>query len=88
LARQLTKWRTADFFVTMACAFLVTFIALMLRWAGVDIAPSIVVAGGILLLLPTGRLVSAVQDAINGFPVTAAGRFLSTLLTFGAIVAG
>ena len=52
------------------------------------VAPSIVVAGGILLLLPTGRLVSSVQDAINGFPVTAAGRFLSTILTFGAIVAG
>ena len=88
LSRQLARWRTADFFNTMACAFLVTFIALMLRWAGVEIAPSIVVAGGILLLLPTGRLVSSVQDAINGFPVTAAGRFLSTLLTFGAIVAG
>ena len=51
-------------------------------------APAIVVVGGILLLLPTGRLVSSVQDAINGFPVTAAGRFLSTLLTFGALVAG
>ncbi|MBT2512824.1 threonine/serine exporter ThrE family protein [Arthrobacter sp. ISL-30] len=88
LARQLGRWRTPDFFNTAACAFLVTFIALMLRWAGADIAPSIVVAGGILLLLPTGRLVSSVQDAINGFPVTAAGRFLSTFLTFGAIVAG
>ncbi len=88
LARQLGRWRTPDFYVTAASAFLVTFIALMLRWAGADIAPSIVVAGGILLLLPTGRLVSSVQDAINGFPVTAAGRFLSTILTFGAIVAG
>jgi uncharacterized membrane protein YjjB (DUF3815 family) len=46
------------------------------------------VVGGILLLLPTGRLVSSVQDAINGFPVTAAGRFLSTMLTFGALVSG
>jgi uncharacterized membrane protein YjjB (DUF3815 family) len=54
----------------------------------VQIAPEIVVVGGILLLLPTGRLVSSVQDAINGFPVTAAGRFLSTMLTFGALVAG
>ncbi len=88
VARQLGKWRTPDFFVTGACAFLVTFIAIMLVWAGVDIPPSIVVVGGILLLLPTGRLVSSVQDAINGFPVTAAGRFLSTFLTFGAIVAG
>ncbi|MBO1267551.1 threonine/serine ThrE exporter family protein [Arthrobacter cavernae] len=88
VARQLGRWRTPDFFATLACSFLVTFIALMLRWAGADIPPSIVVAGGILLLLPTGRLVSSVQDAINGFPVTAAGRFLSTFLTFGAIVAG
>jgi uncharacterized membrane protein YjjP (DUF1212 family) len=88
VARQLGKWRTPDFFVIAACSFLVTFIALMLHWVGADIPPSIVVAGGILLLLPTGRLVSSVQDAINGFPVTAAGRFLSTILTFGAIVAG
>ncbi len=88
LARQMGRWRAPDFFATASCAFMVTFIALMLRWAGVDIPPSIVVAGGILLLLPTGRLVSSVQDAINGFPVTAAGRFLSTFLSFGAIVAG
>ncbi|MEC5192908.1 MULTISPECIES: threonine/serine ThrE exporter family protein [unclassified Arthrobacter] len=92
LARQLSRWRTPDFFITASCSFLVTFIALLLgRFGGpvgIQIAPEIVVVGGILLLLPTGRLVSAVQDAINGFPVTAAGRFLSTMLTFGALVAG
>ncbi|MEQ4519436.1 threonine/serine exporter family protein [Pseudarthrobacter sp. B907] len=92
LARQLGRWRTPDFFVTAACSFVVTLIALLL-WrfggrVGIEIAPAIVVVGGILLLLPTGRLVSSVQDAINGFPVTAAGRFLSTMLTFGALVAG
>jgi uncharacterized membrane protein YjjP (DUF1212 family) len=92
LARQLGRWRTPDFFITASCSFLVTFIALLL-WRfgsplGIQIAPAIVVVGGILLLLPTGRLVSSVQDAINGFPVTAAGRFLSTMLTFGALVAG
>ena len=92
LARQLGRWRTPDFFITASCSFLVTFIALLL-WRfgsplGIQIAPEIVVVGGILLLLPTGRLVSSVQDAINGFPVTAAGRFLSTMLTFGALVAG
>ncbi|SDL70288.1 threonine/serine exporter ThrE family protein [Arthrobacter sp. ok362] len=92
LARQLGRWRTPDFFITASCSFLVTIVALLL-WRfgaplGVHIAPEIVVVGGILLLLPTGRLVSSVQDAINGFPVTAAGRFLSTMLTFGALVAG
>ncbi|XAS68379.1 threonine/serine exporter family protein [Micrococcaceae bacterium Sec5.7] len=88
LARQLGRWRVPDFFTTASCSFLVTFIALLLYQVGVTAAPAIVVVGGILLLLPTGRLVSSVQDAINGFPVTAAGRFLSTMLTFGALVAG
>ncbi|WP_458113314.1 threonine/serine exporter family protein [Arthrobacter sp. R1-13] len=88
LARQLSKRRVPDFFITASCAFVVTFIALLLYQSGVPIEPAIVVVGGILLLLPTGRLVSSVQDAINGFPVTAAGRFLSTVLTFGALVAG
>lgn len=92
LARKLGRWRTPDFFITAACSFVVTLMALLL-WRfgsplGIQIAPAIVVVGGILLLLPTGRLVSSVQDAINGFPVTAAGRFLSTMLTFGALVAG
>ena len=88
LARQLGRWRVPDFFTTAACAFGVTLTALLLWRFDLTNAPAIVVVGGILLLLPTGRLVSSVQDAINGFPVTAAGRFLSTLLTFGAIVAG
>ena len=88
LARQLGRWRVPDFFTTAACSFGVTLTALLLWRFGLTNAPAIVVVGGILLLLPTGRLVSSVQDAINGFPVTAAGRFLSTLLTFGAIVAG
>jgi uncharacterized membrane protein YjjP (DUF1212 family) len=86
--RVLGRWRVPDFFVTMASSFLVTIIALMLFAVHLPIAPAIVVVGGILLLLPTARLVSATQDAINGFPVTAAGRYLSAFLTFAALVAG
>lgn len=88
LSRQLGRWRVPDFFTTATCSFVVTFMALLLWQFNLTSAPAIVVVGGILLLLPTGRLVSSVQDAINGFPVTAAGRFLSTVLIFGALVAG
>jgi uncharacterized membrane protein YjjP (DUF1212 family) len=88
VARLLGKWRVPDFFVTAISSFIVTLVAVMCFMFHVPLSPSLVVAGGILLLLPSGRLVSAVQDAINGFPVTAAGRFLSAFLTFGAIVAG
>ncbi|WP_394941883.1 threonine/serine exporter ThrE family protein [Psychromicrobium sp. YIM B11713] len=88
LSRWLSRWRVPDFFITATGAFLVTAIALAFVRFEIPIQPGAVVTGGILLLLPSGRLVSAVQDAINGFPVTAAGRFLSVFLTFGAIVSG
>jgi uncharacterized membrane protein YjjP (DUF1212 family) len=88
VSRTLGKWRIPDFFTTAAATCLVTFLALAFRELQVPLSPAIVIAGGIIMLLPTGRLVSAVQDAINGFPVTAAGRFLSAFLTFGALVAG
>ncbi|WP_376766153.1 threonine/serine ThrE exporter family protein [Arthrobacter mobilis] len=87
-SRTLGRWRIPDFFTTAAGSCIVTFLALAFWQLQVPLSPAIVVAGGIIMLLPTGRLVSAVQDAINGFPVTAAGRFLSAFLTFGALVAG
>lgn len=88
VARVFGTWRVPDFFTTLASSFLVTMIALLMFAAQLPISPTIVVVGGILLLLPTARLVSATQDAINGFPVTAAGRYLSAFLTFAALVAG
>ena len=88
VARQLGRWRVPEFFTTAASSAMVTFIALLCAWLTMPISPGLVIAGGILLLLPSGRMVSSVQDAINGYPVTAAGRLLSAFLTFGAVVAG
>ncbi|MGW9552478.1 threonine/serine exporter family protein [Citricoccus zhacaiensis] len=84
----LGRARIPEFFSIMAGGFIATMIALVLYTLDVDLAPSLVVAGGIMLLLPSGRFVSAVQDAINGFPVTAAGRFVSAFLVFAALIAG
>ncbi|WP_081746773.1 threonine/serine exporter family protein, partial [Arthrobacter sp. H5] len=88
LSRQLGRWRVPEFFAVATSAALVTLTAMLFWWLRVPIEPALVVVGGILLLLPTGRLVSATQDAINGFPVTAAGRFLSAFLVFAGIVSG
>nr|WP_155848666.1 threonine/serine exporter family protein [Arthrobacter sp. 35W] len=88
IARGLGRWRVPDFFVVGTSSFVVTAVAIACVLLDVPLSPALVVAGGILLLLPSGRLVSGVQDAINGFPVTAAGRFLSVFLTFAAIVGG
>ncbi|WP_338403300.1 threonine/serine exporter family protein [Arthrobacter bussei] len=88
VSRRLGEWRVPEFFSVATSSALVTLIAMLFWWLQVPISPAFVVVGGILLLLPTGRLVSATQDAINGFPVTAAGRFLSAVLVFAALVAG
>jgi uncharacterized membrane protein YjjP (DUF1212 family) len=88
VSRKLGEWRVPEFFSVAMSSALVTLIAMLFWWLQVPISPALVVVGGILLLLPTGRLVSATQDAINGFPVTAAGRFLSAILVFAALVAG
>lgn len=82
------KARIPEFFSIMTGGFIATGIALVLYTLHVPLAPSLVVAGGIMLLLPSGRFVSAMQDAINGFPVSAAGRFVSAVLVFAGLMAG
>jgi uncharacterized membrane protein YjjP (DUF1212 family) len=85
---RLRTWRIPEFFVLATQSGIVTVFALLLSWAGLDLSPALVIAGGIILLLPTNRMVSTMQDAINGFPVTAAGRLLSTAMAFLGLVAG
>ncbi|WP_226337358.1 threonine/serine ThrE exporter family protein [Arthrobacter sp. UM1] len=87
--RKLGQWRVPDFYSTAVSAFVVTAFAMGMYWIfGDRFSPVVAVAGGLVLMLPAGRTVGSVQDAINGFPVTAAGRLLSAMLTFGAIVVG
>lgn len=81
-------WQVPEFFTIGLGSAVTTMVAMVLWAVNAPISPAVVVAGGIMLLLPSSRFVSAVQDAINGFPVTAAGRFFSSLLIYGAIIAG
>ena len=86
------------FFRMAASAGLMTFLAIwlggegsilsVLQSQGEPISAPLVVAAGMIMFLPTPRLVGAVQDAINGFPVTAAGRFVSTGMSFLGLVVG
>lgn len=88
LARQLSKWRLPEFFTMAACAMVITLTAIAIYSTGLPVVTGFIVAGGIILLLPTGRVISATQDAINGFPVTAAGRFSSAFLVLSGLVSG
>lgn len=58
----------------------------LLAMSSADIAYA--VAGGIVVLLPGRATVTALEDAISGFPVTAAGRLLGVLMTASGIIVG
>lgn len=88
IQKYAARWRIPDFFAIAASTFFVTAIAVLFHALNAPIDPALVVSGGILLLLPSSRFVSALQDAINGFPVTAAGRFFSAALSYAAILTG
>lgn len=88
IGRYGSRWRVPEFFTIGTCTFVVTGIALICHHLHAPLDPALVVSGGILLLLPSGRFVSALQDAINGFPVTAVGRLFSAGLTYTAILSG
>ncbi|WP_218221910.1 threonine/serine exporter ThrE family protein [Nesterenkonia sp. Act20] len=88
VTRQLTIWRVPEIFTLAVGGFLVTAVALCALTLGAPISTSMVVAGGLMILLPSVRIVSAIQDAINAFPITAAGRLVSSLVAFSGLTAG
>ncbi|CAM3309632.1 threonine/serine exporter ThrE family protein [Occultella aeris] len=76
-------------------AGIATLVALLMLWGKpyLDISdqmlpPSLVVASGIVVLLAGLSLVGAAQDAISGFPLTAAARSYEVVLYTVGIVIG
>lgn len=55
---------------------------------GIDIAPSQIIAAGVVVLLSGLSLVGSVQDAIMGAPITASARFFEVVMMTGGIIAG
>ncbi|GAA1144284.1 threonine/serine ThrE exporter family protein [Nesterenkonia lutea] len=86
--RQLATWRVPEYFGLAAGGFVVTSFAMAAFAMDMPIRPSMVVAGGLMILLPSARIVSAIQDGINGFPITAAGRLMSSMIAFAGMTSG
>jgi len=85
--RVLGRWALPPFFQQAAGAALATGVAVLLVAWDVDVRSSLVVAAGIVVLLAGLSLVSAAQDAISGFAVTAVARaFEVVTLTVGIVV--
>ncbi|KAA9394726.1 threonine/serine exporter family protein [Kocuria coralli] len=82
------KRRYPEFFVMVVSSFVITILAMAFYWVDFEISPPRVIAAGLIMLMPTTRFMSTMHDAISGFPVTAAGRLVSTGMAFAGIVAG
>lgn len=76
------------FYQNVVGGLIATATALALVAADLGVRPGLVVAGGIILLLPGSTLVGAVQDAITGYLVTAAARAFEVVLLTAGIVTG
>jgi uncharacterized membrane protein YjjP (DUF1212 family) len=86
--RVLNRRSLPVFFQQVVGAAIATGVAVLLLVWDVDVRTSLVVAAGIVVLLAGLSLVSAAQDAISGFPVTAGARAFEVVTLTAGIVVG
>jgi uncharacterized membrane protein YjjP (DUF1212 family) len=87
--------RVPPFFQQLAASGLITVIAAGITLAGdrsvtffVGLDSTLLVVGGIIMLLAGMMIVGAVQDAVDQFYVTASARVFEVVMRTGGIVAG
>ncbi|MGH8868060.1 MAG: threonine/serine ThrE exporter family protein [Actinomycetes bacterium] len=88
VSHRLSLRSVPQFFQHAFGAAIATSTAALLVAVGVPLSSSIVVAGGIILLLPGVALVGCVHDAITGYLVTAGARAMEVLVLTAGIIAG
>ena len=86
--RALDRRGLPMFFQQAAGAAVATGVAVLLVVWDVEVRSSLVVAAGIVVLLAGLSFVGAAEDAISGFPVTAAARAFEVLTLTAGIVVG
>lgn len=88
VATGLARGRIPALFADAAAAGAATAVALALLAAGLPIHANLVIAGGIMKLVPGGALLLAVQDGIAGDLLSSGARGLETLLKGAALASG
>ncbi len=88
IGRVLSRNSAPQFFLNATGALIATSVAVLITASGIPADSSLVVAGGIIALLPGMALVVAAQEAMGAFPVTAAARFVELTVGTAGIVAG
>lgn len=92
MLRWMARIGMATFYSQIIASFLITIFSAGLAWAneymGLPVNPTILVIGGIVLLVAGMMIVGAFQDAIDEYYVTANARLLKVALATGGIVIG
>ncbi|MFG2330216.1 threonine/serine exporter family protein [Streptomyces sp. NPDC048604] len=77
-----------EFYQFLVAAMPPATLGALLTLLHADLRPSAVITGGLFALIPGRALVSAVQDGLTGFYITASARLLEVGYFFVAIVVG
>ncbi|MDO4712574.1 MAG: threonine/serine exporter family protein [Candidatus Saccharibacteria bacterium] len=92
LLRWLGRLGLATFYSQTLAALIITLVASGIAWLNMtwqlQVNPTLLVIGGIVLLVAGMMIVGAFQDAIDEYYVTANARLLKVMMATGGIVVG
>ncbi len=88
IARQLARRRVPVFYQQAAGGLFATLLAAGVTATISDIGPSRVITSSIFILLAGVSFLGAVQDALTGFPLTSAARFLEAVMATVGVLGG
>jgi uncharacterized membrane protein YjjP (DUF1212 family) len=92
MLRWMARIGVATFYAQIITSLVITLSAAALAWSntyiGFSVNPTILVIGGIVLLVAGMMIVGAFQDAIDEYYVTANARLLKVAMATGGIVVG
>lgn len=91
----LTKIRMPAFFIQVIAAAIATLVAALVTWLGnhgvsqlQGLDPNLIIIGGIIMLVAGLAIVSAVEDAIDEYYITANARILRVVMLTAGIIFG
>ena len=88
VSKALDKMKVNTFFSTMACAFLMSFLAYTLGAIQIACNTDTVIIGALMLLVPGLLITNAMRDIIFGDTISGVNRIVQVLLVATAIALG
>lgn len=88
MQRGMARRRLPSFYQQVAGGLLATLLAVGAAATSIPVDPSLVVTASIVLMLAGLGFVGTTQDALSGFYLTAAARFIEVMMATAGVIAG